>query len=139
MSVRLRGRGEGNEATSEGPGGVAAAAADKAGDAAAVERFVVQAKAAPARLRLGRAVRHGHGTIRLRGAAPEAVVPEVKAAPARLRLGGVVRHGHGTIRLRGAAPEAVAPEAPPAVDPEPAARHGHGTIRLRSAGPAGRP
>ena len=44
MSVRLRGRGEGNEATSEGPGGVAAAAAGKAGDAAAVERFVAQAR-----------------------------------------------------------------------------------------------
>jgi len=117
---------------------VAAAAAGKAGDAAAVERFVAQAQAAPARLRLGGAVRHGHGTIRLRGAAPEAVVPEAKAAPApaRLRLGGAVRHGHGTIRLRGAAPEAVVPEAPVAVDAVPAVRHGHGTIRLRSAAPA---
>ena len=103
MSVRLQGRGEGNEATSEGPGGVAAAAADKAGDAAAVERFVAQAKAAPARLRLGGTVRHGHGTIRLRGAAPEAVVPE---APAAVDPVPAARHGHGTIRLRGAAPAA---------------------------------
>jgi len=82
---------------------VAAAAAGKAGDAAAVERFVAQAQAAPARLRLGGAVRHGHGTIRLRGAAPEAVVPE---APVAVDAVPAVRHGHGTIRLRSAAPAA---------------------------------